>query len=347
MRYSARALLIRACILSLFWAPASHALDPQAKGVFVRVTDTGHGFCGVIKLPGVRKPPTKCCGETFGPDRWVIFDAGNWDAQGKLAYQKIAELIPRGSDIELLVLSHGDADHLGAVVRICRAYRVRRVLRTGQMRDSKTWRRSDAAIKQEIASDGCVEYSLAKANLPPGSVFDFGTSMFTVLSGYHKPPADWKLDHEAEAFNAVRIVLRFTFQGKTILFTGDATHQAEAAMIARRDQFPLKADVLMAPHHSVDRSSSTAFIEAVKPQFVIFSAGHRYSHPRAVVAKRYLAAGIKPQFMLRTDRGDTEGELEWNHGSSGFADPPGDDDIDIHIGFDGKIAVEYRNLEDP
>ncbi len=341
-------------LIALSVASGASALDPQAKGVFIRVTDTGPGFCAIIKLPGIRKPPSNCCGETFGPDRWVIYDAGNWDADGRMAFDKISEIIPLGSDIEMMVLSHTDADHLGAVERICNSYRVRRVLRTGQTRDTKTWLRADAAIRREVELEGCNVYSLRDMNLPAGSVFDFDTSMFTVVSGYNKPPKAWKLASPAEAHNSTSIVLRLAFQGKTVLFTGDAvgrrpkdddrtSRATEAAMLARLNKVPLTADVLMAPHHGSDNASSKPFIEAVKPEYVVFSAGHRHGHPRATVAQRYLRAGVKAQNMLRTDRGDSEGEHEWQYGATEFADPPGDDDVDIHIGFDGKLTVQYRD----
>lgn len=76
----------------------------------------------------------------------------------------------------------------------------------------------------------------------------------------------------------------------------------------------------------------------------MFSAGSKHSHPRATTAARYLAAGLDPAHMFRTDRGDDEGPLEWAAlRVPGTQDPPGDDDVDILIRPSGEILVEYRN----
>jgi competence protein ComEC len=65
----------------------------------------------------------------------------------------------------------------------------------------------------------------------------------------------------------------------------------------------LKADVLIAPHHAGNNGSSTCFMQAVDPQFVIFSAGHDHGHPSRGAAGRYLAHGILEPNLFRTDRG--------------------------------------------
>ncbi|NIQ14291.1 MAG: hypothetical protein GTO02_07775, partial [Candidatus Dadabacteria bacterium] len=63
-------------------------------------------------------------------------------------------------------------------------------------------------------------------------------------------------------------------------------------MVANKDNVSLKSDVIIAPHHGADNGSSKCFIEAVDPTYVIFSAGHRHDHPRAVTAQRYIDHGV-------------------------------------------------------
>jgi hypothetical protein len=104
-----------------------------------------------------------------------------------------------------------------------------------------------------------------------------------------------------------------------------------------------KSDVIIAPHHGADNASSTKFIEAVSPDFVIFSAGHRHHHPRASAVKRYINNGVNQNNIFRTDLGDDEGGEEWDFGRiSGHKDPAGDDDVDILIRPNGEIVVDYR-----
>ena len=114
-------------------------------------------------------------------------------------------------------------------------------------------------------------------------------------------------------------------------------------MVQNIGTVPVISDVLIAPHHGADNASSTCFSEAVQPTFVIFSAGHRYAHPRQAVAQRYLAHGVQEDHMFRTDRGDDEGDKEWAVGRiSGCKDKPGDDDVEILIPAEGEPVVEYR-----
>ena len=119
---------------------------------------------------------------------------------------------------------------------------------------------------------------------------------------------------------------------------------AEKFMIENFEVITIDSDVLIAPHHGADNGSSTAFIKAVSPTWVIFSAGHAHEHPRAAAAKRYLNNGVQIEKIIRTDLGDDEGGKEWGHGRiAGHKDQAGDDDVDILIRPDGEIVVEYRH----
>ena len=116
------------CVRVLFvWlafvaVPAVAATPPGPNDVYVRVVDVGPGLCCVIKLPG---------------PKYVIYDAGLPAGEGVTAFAGIQKVIPADSDIELMVVSHSDGDHLGAVEKICDAYHVKRVLRSGFRRDRR------------------------------------------------------------------------------------------------------------------------------------------------------------------------------------------------------------------
>src|SRR5690606_26228290 len=83
-----------------------------------------------------------------------------------------------------------------------------------------------------------------------------------------------------------------------ILLAGDIEVAQEAALVA--DGAPLRATVLLAPHHGSGTSSSAAFLRAVQPSIAVFQVGHRnrYGHPKAAVYARYGEYGIE---RLRTD----------------------------------------------
>lgn len=318
------------------------ALDPEPDAVFMRVVDTGAGLCCVILLPG---------------NHAIIYDAGQFQNPGEAAADlAIRQLLPVGRDLDLLVLSHSDADHLGNVPQICENYRVRRVIRDRMERTTDTWKAARDAVEAERDTHGCIDTRLGAVNFPHGGTFRFGDAFVTMVAGWGEPPDEWGLTDTAERFNSVSVVIRIAYKGKSILLTGDTVGRhrddpaevciaAERAMVDAAQAIRIDADVLVAPHHGADNGSSTDFIRAVNPRFVIFSAGHDHEHPRAVTAGRYLAAGIPTTRMFRTDLGDDEGGAEWAFGRlSGNVDRPGDDDVDVLIRADGTLLVEYRLL---
>ena len=315
--------------------------------VFVRVVDSGPALCCVVRMPG-------------NPNRYMIYDGSNYSGGGALTFDKVQEIIPPGSNVELMVLSHSDSDHLGAVDEICDAYHIRRVLRAGHQRSTSTWIDANNAIELEQDNEHCVDIELRYFEYPMGATYRFGDVFVTMICGFHTPPTDWGNLSQSESLNAGSIVVRLIYANRSILFSGDAVgrHEGdpinaciatEKFMVENAHIIPIDSDVLIAPHHGADNANSTAFIQAVSPQYVIFSAGHRYEHPRSATAERYLAFGVLQQNIFRTDRGDDEStpgqpDQEWSNGRiNGHHDPAGDDDIDIVISSNGTVTVQYRN----
>jgi competence protein ComEC len=317
-------------------------LEYGPNDVYVRVIDVGQGHCAVICAPN---------------DRYVIYDAGI--GSGEKVFNAISKTIPTGSEVDLMVISHTDADHLAAVPEILRELDVKTVWRPDRQPDAEPgeeteiWQDVVGAIEQ---SD-CEDPGLDSGEISPGTIVDLGDAVITMICGFTEPPDEWGLSNHAERRNAGSIVIRLEYQDKAVLFCGDSVGRhnnddpdaciaAEAFMVEQNDSVPLRSDVIIAPHHGADNGSSTRFIETVKPKYVIFPAGHHgsYRHPRASAAERYLEFGVDPKRMLRTDLNDDEGDDEWDHGRiSGRHDKAGDDDIEIVIREDGKLLVEYAN----
>jgi competence protein ComEC len=77
----------------------------------------------------------------------------------------------------------------------------------------------------------------------------------------------------------------------------------------------LRSDVLVAPHHGSQTSSSAPWIAAVQASTVIFPVGYRnrFRHPAAEVVERYEASGAT---LLRTD---TMGAVTVRLGANGIS----------------------------
>lgn len=332
---------VTAIVLATLFAPSAAALEADPDGVFVRVIDVGAGHAAVTQMPG---------------GHYMVYDAGNFADKGMSALEGVRSIVPEGEDIDLMILSHSDADHLGAVEKILETYTVRTVIRSGFVRSTKTWCRANFAI-DKARKYGTKVVDLSRTELPPGTSYRYGEALVTVVSGFSEPPDDWGKLGESEERNAGSIVVRLLFGNRSVLFTGDAVGRKEGStgdapiatekfMVENAPSIPIDSDVLVAPHHGSDDASSSAFIRAVSPEWVIFPAGHKHGHPRDVVAKRYLAAGVDASRMLRTDRHDNEGGKEWaSNCTEGYKDPLGDDDIDIVISASGDLHIAYRRKD--
>jgi len=65
----------------------------------------------------------------------------------------------------------------------------------------------------------------------------------------------------------------------------------------------LKANVLIAPHHGSKTSSSTGFLQAIQPEYVLIPSGYRnqFGHPHRDVLERY--EQIKAKWLNSADSG--------------------------------------------
>jgi hypothetical protein len=157
---------LAACSLLLLAASA-------AAQVNVRVVDTGHALCGVARIP---------------PYHDLVYDAG---ATGAF-YDGINELVPEGARIDMLVLSHTDADHIGSVVKLVDWYDIRRVLCASCARASTTERRVEIAIPSKMA-----EYELGPMESDPA--FEHSREHREPALWLHVMPLDSRRDINLEA----------------------------------------------------------------------------------------------------------------------------------------------------
>ena len=346
-------VIARTVIFVLILAP----LPAAAQCLLTRVIDTGAGHASVTVIPG---------------GFYMVYDTGHWN-HDDLVSKQILALIPESKAIDLLVLSHSDADHLGATDEIFQHRQVRTVLRTGLCRDTQAWKKADHAIRHAAKTGATTVFNLRRNQIAPGTCFQLGDATVTFLAGDDCPnhydqdlrgSGDCTGPNRSKARNAGSIVLRLEYAGRSILFTGDAVGRndgspacaapiaTEAELLSRQDKFPIDSDVIIAPHHGADNASSTEFIQAVSPTWVIFPAGSAHRHPRQSTAERYLAQRIPPEQILRTDLGDNEGmgndpttnaDDEWDYSATSNGDSVGDDDIDIIIQANGTLNVKYRD----
>ena len=131
--------------------------------------------------------------------------------------------------------------------------------------------------------------------------------------------------HPPESFgqtgNDASCVLAVTARSGRALLPGDIERRAERLLGAQGLE---PVDLLFAPHHGSNTSSTGRFVAALSPRIAVMMAGfgNRYGHPHPAVVSRYRQAGADVRITGRdgalTWRSDTPGRIESLRRQRGF-----------------------------
>jgi len=234
-------------------------------------------------------------------DKLMVYDTGPaYSKQFNAGSGVVAPFLrSRGVNrVEKLLISHGDKDHAGGFSGLTDTVEVKQALVTpGFFRDASE------LSKLSINIQKCHNSKRWAWPYYNPSTLDREWLYFDVLMPILEEPAQLLPDE-----NNFSCVLLIRWRNKSILLTGDIEKSAESIFLQQYKLPPIS--VLVAPHHGSKTSSSRQFVDALKPQHVVFSAGfrHHFGHPHHLVVERYKASGAR---LWNTA---TEGGIsfEWN-----------------------------------
>lgn len=211
------------------------------------------------------------------PSRQVIvIDTGglkNYDTGSRIVVPLLRSL--GNSRVDLLVLTHGDYDHLGGAAGLARNLEVEQVLLPLLPEADK-----EAPILAQVPPK-------RTRRIGEEHCFNFGEVQLRLL------PAP--KDAAQHSPNYSSYVLLLTYRGQRVLFTGDIDQERERSLTGIGP-----CQVLKVAHHGSKSSSCSEFLQQVQPQLAIISSGlgNSYGHPHEEVVARLQQCGAK---VLRTD----------------------------------------------
>ncbi len=253
-------------LLPLVWLPQSWRVWPVPdSGEFTLLAaDVGQGSAALVQTR----------------DHALLFDTGPVVGTSDAGRRVLVPLL-RGlgvSRLDELLLSHGDADHVGGAASVLQVVNVGRV--RSSLEDGHALREAQDSQGQRIAQHTCVA----------GQSWTWDGVQFTVLH----PTADDLAQRERMSDNALSCVLQVRSRsGRVALLAGDIEAKQEAALVQREAE-ALRADLLLVPHHGSRTSSTAVFLDAVQPRLSVVQVGrrNRYGHPAPDVMARYQAADL-------------------------------------------------------
>jgi competence protein ComEC len=187
------------------------------------------------------------------------------------------------TDLEVMVASHADADHIGGLITVLQAtdIAVGQVYYNGYAGTTNTWNTFGTAV----ASRGL---TLQPAQFP--QEITWGGTTANILG-----PASGLVNPET---NDASVVILLTHGLNRFLFTGDIDSRIEATVVARGT--PVASHILKVGHHGSASSSSAAFLAAVGARDAVISVGdNNYGHPVDDALLRLSDAGAA---IWRTDQ---------------------------------------------
>lgn len=207
---------------------------------YVEYLDVGQGDSILIRSPH--------------SEEIVLIDTGGKESFGEnkssfhVAHNTLEYMNSLGLDrIDYLILSHGDADHLGDAMYLIENMHVGKViLNVGELN-----------LKEKEIVESGVEIS---------EIYD-GTMDLTLLNR----DKDWKDE------NANSTIVELKISDNVFLFLGDATREVERSVMSNLK----RADFVKLGHHGSKTSSDEEFLDKLNPSVAIISSGrnNRYGHP--------------------------------------------------------------------
>lgn len=240
------------------------AVTDAAGAMKVHYINVGQGDAIYIKAPN-------------GED--ILIDAGK---NGKTVVDYLKK--QKVNDIEIMIATHPDADHIGGLDEVLNAFKVKQVYAPKVSHTTQAYKDFLTAVKKKKLT---IKSATKGTTLPVKGV----TAKFV---GPTKT-------YGTNDLNNWSAVLHMTYGKKSFLFVGDAETKAETDMINAKQT--LKADVLKVGHHGAKTSTSANFLKQVKPTYAVISVGkNNYGHPTSNVINNLKNAKAN---VYRTDKQGT------------------------------------------
>jgi hypothetical protein len=285
----------------------------------------------------------------------------------------------KDGDIDLVIVSHTDSDHWRSIDEIAKDYQIDSAIYTSYRPGGliSTIKKGMKALEEEpnIVITDLADSLIQDTDLHGTIIYQKDDFTLTLLSGFGKSNPAFADDigsDESKLRNAASLVVKLEYKGKSVLFTGDIKGMKDCGKkecdcemncistekyllgLDAAGTVLLDSDVILAAHHGARNASCPDFIEAVSPEYVIFSAGNTHKHPHQLTATNFLNHGVPVNNLFRTDLGKTptdndsdECNNEWvgNNKRRTDADVSFDDNIRIQITDRGQLNVGYLNEE--
>jgi competence protein ComEC len=226
----------------------------------IKFLDVGQGDSILIESPTHKKILIDS-----GPNGNTLTSLGN--ELGNKFF--LRNLFSDNYDFEIIIATHDDLDHIGALPLILEKYKVKILLTSTLNSKSEAWQKILEIAKEKKIQIKNID-SVGEINLGDGVIIKI---LF--------PTQDMS---NVEDGNSASIVTQIINRENKFLLTGDLpiTGELYLNLVYGKN---LKSDILKLGHHGSETSSHPEFLQNVAPQVAIVSAGknNSFNHPHKSV----------------------------------------------------------------
>ena len=206
----------------------------------------------------------------------LLYDAGpRFSRESDAGHRVLVPLLRAlGERVDVLMLSHRDADHTGGAAAVLA-------------------QQPGAELTGSIEADHGLQALRPARPCLAGQRWEWDGVAFEVLHPLAGDGAPATRPPRPNTLSCVLRVVAAGAQAPSVLLVGDIEAAQEQALVARGAA--LQADLLLVPHHGSKTSSSPALLEAVRPRTALVQAGYRnrFGHPAPDVLQRYRERNIR------------------------------------------------------
>jgi competence protein ComEC len=262
--YNKKLLLIIVLLLTIY--KYLYILD---NNTYIYYLDVGQGDSALIKYK----------------DKSILIDTGGKVRFKEEEWKKKKEYLYTGnnikffksigiSNIDYLILTHGDYDHMGEATNLIEHFNVKNVIFNCGSYNNLEGELINKLNEEKIKYNTC----LKELNVNNYKLYFLQTKEY---------------DNENDNSNVIYLQIN----NYKFLFMGDASTTTEKEILNKYNLTDI--DVLKVGHHGSNTSSSKEFINSIKPKYSIISDGknNRYGHPNKEVLDN-----LKNSKIYRTDQ---------------------------------------------
>lgn len=188
--------------------------------------------------------------------------------------------------IDYLIISHFDSDHVGGLFTILKEYKVKQVIISKQAQYSDNFK-----LFMQIINSTQIQTTI----VDKGTKIDVENNIYI---DFLWPDESNMIDENC--LNNNSIVCKLYFGKTSILFTGDIEKEAEQQLIQQVSK-NLESTILKVAHHGSNSSTISDFVKAVSPKIAVIGVGenNKFGHPNNEIISRLENSGAK---IFRTDQ---------------------------------------------